>query len=651
MRWLWFIWLGCLVPRWAGARVQAAVADTLRLEAVNYGPWNPYLAYCLDPCAQPSTGLRAASLWAAGRFRPVPPGRVLQAGFTQDRLWLRATVVNTLPQRTRFVWSVYEFVDSATLYMQPRGRGLPRRVVGTSGRVVADQRPFPSRAACLPFWLEAHASAVLYLSIENHSGSLYIPTDITTTEDFLAYEQGFIVVKNWTWLLGLYFSSALFNLLLFAFLRDRIHLWYGAYVFFITWFLMMEDGLDSVVLPQAMYSLGWQVGQYSLLLLALGCGVRIMTIFLRLRQAWPRLYRLSWVLSGLAAGYALGYAVLAGSLLHAAHASRHLELAWLNAGREALLWGILVTSVFIIGAVWYRGRAPHRRLAALYGLTYLFFCGGSVNFMLNRTGLVNIHLIDPNALAWGLALELFTLSALLTGRFRYTLRQNAEMRVRQLRERELAGRRLITAQEEEREALARELHDALAPSLTALHLAWQGRQVRQALSQAPAVLTDTHEQTEALLRQVRHDVRTLSQGMLPILHGEPPPLPEAVALLTETLGLADTGPRVHCYCDAATAILPLPVQQAAYRIVAELLHNALRHAQAAEVWVEVRRLPTSLRIAVADNGCGFDPHAAPSRRGGLGLRGVRARAGYLRGQVLVHTQPGQGASIVVEIPV
>lgn len=648
MRWLWFIWLGFLAPRWADARVQgAAVPDTLRLEAVNWGPWNPYLAYCLDPCAQPSTGRWGASLWAEGRFRLVPPGRVLQVGFTQDRLWLRATVINTLPQRTRFVWSVYEFVDSATLFMQSRGRGVPRRVVGTSGRVIADRRPFPSRAACLPFWLEAHASAVLYLSIENHSGSLYIPTDITTTEDFLAYEQGFIVVKNWTWLLGLYLSSALFNLLLFAFLRDRIHLWYGAYVFFITWFLMMEDGLDSLVLPQVVYSIGWQVGQYSLLLLALGCGVRIMAIFLRLRQGWPRLYRLSWVLSGLAAGYALGYAALAGPSLRAGDATL---LAWLNGVREALLWDILVTSLFILGAVWYQGRAPHQRLAALYGLTYLFFFGGSVNFLLNRTGLVNIHLIDPNALAWGLALELFTLSALLTGRFRYALRQNAELRVRQLRERELAGRRLITAQEEEREALARELHDALAPSLTALHLAWQGRQVRQALTQAPAVLTDTHEQTEALLRQVRHEVRTLSQGMLPTLHGEPPPLPEAVGLLTETLGLADDGPRVHCHCDAATATLPMPVQQAAYRIVAELLHNALRHAQATDVWVEVRRLPTSLRIVVADNGCGFDPAAAPARHGGLGLRGVRARAGYLRGHVLVHTQLGQGTSITVEIP-
>jgi len=640
--WLWLVlWASA-----SAARPPAPPTDTLWLRATNDGPWNHYFAYCLDPSAAQSSGQRAASLWAAGCFRPMPPGRVLQVGFTQDRLWLRATVVNTLPQRTRFVWSLYEFVDSATLFVQPAGRGLPRYVARTSGRQVASQRAFPARAQCLPFWLEAHAQAVVYLHIENHTGALYLPTDLTTAEDFLAYESGFFFTKNWVWLLGLYLGSALFNLILYALLRDPIHLWYGAYVFFISWFLMMEDGLDAWLLPQAVHGLGWQLGQYSILLLAVGCGLRIMAQFVRLRQGWPRLYRCSWWLSGLAAGYALAYAGLAGPALHRAPQ----VLLWLNRTRELLLWGMLAAGPLILMGVWVRGHAPQRRLAALYALTYAFFFLGSLNFLLNRSGLVNIHLIDPNALAWGLAFELFTLSALLTGRFRHMLRQNAELRVRQLRERAAAGQRLIVAQEEEREVLARELHDAIAPSLTALHLAWQGRLVRQALAQAPPLLAETHEQTEALLRQLRHEVRALSHALLPTPPGEQLALPEAVRLLTETLGLTTDGPQVDCLCDPAAAEVPEPVQQAAYRIVAELLHNALRHAQASHVRVEVRRLPASLRLLVADDGRGFDGHAAPGRRGGLGLRGVQARAGYLRGQVLVKTQPGQGAAITVELP-
>ena len=643
---LGWLWLG-LLPLAAGARPPALAPDTLRLRARNDGPWLPYFTHCFDASARPLGGRRAVALWAAGRFRPLPPGRVFQAGFTRHRLWLRATVVNTLPQRTRFVWSLYSFVDSAALFVQPGGRGAARFVAGTSGRAVAGARGFPARASCLPFWLEAHARAVVYLAVENHTGATYLPTDLTTAEDFLAYEQAFFFTKNWTWLLGFYLGSALLSLLLFAFLRDRLYLWYGAYIALSTWFLLMEDGLDAWLLPPPAYRLGWHLGQYSVLLLALACQLRVLSRFVRLRQGWPRLHRLGWGLSGLAVAAVLAY----GLLTHPAQRAGAGALAALNGGREAVLWGVLVGGGLLLLAVGVRGRRPQRRLAAAYGLAYACFFGGSLNFLLNRSGVVNIHLADPNALAWGLALELLLLSVLLTARFRQAQRQNAAWRLRHLRERAAAGQRLIAAQDDEREALARELHDALAPGLTALHLAWQGRAVRQALTHGPPALTEAHLHSAALLRQLRHDVRTLSQALLPTPPGAPLPLPEAVALLAETLSLTDDSPLISCHCDAAAAALPPPVQQAAYRIVAELLHNALRHAQARQVRVAVRRLPTTLLLRVADDGRGFDPLAAPPRMGGLGLRGAQARANYLGGQLQVRSQLGQGTTITVELPV
>ncbi len=649
MRYFWLLgWVLVLGLKGVPGRAAPGAADTLFLKASNEGPWNHYFAYCLAPCALNATGSQAAALWAAGRFRAVPPGRVLQTGFTQDRVWLRATVVNTLPQRTRFVWSVYTAIDSAVLYVQPAGRGAVRRTARTNGRVVAARRGFPARFGCLPFWLEAHASAVVYLRVEGHGGAWYLPTDLTTTEDFLAFEQSFFTEQHWAWLLGLYLGSALLNVALFVFLRDRIHLWYGAYVVFTTWFLLAEDGLDAWLLPQWAYGLGAYIGQFGLLLLALACGLRILALFVRLRAGWPRLHRLGWAMSGGAAAYALAYALALGWGVRPGS----MALAWLNGGREVLLWGLLAGGGLLLDQVARRGRGGQRRLARFYGLTYVFFFFGTFNFLLNRTGITNLHLLNPNSLAWGLAVELVTLSVLLTGRFRHALRQNAALRLRQLRERAAASTRLILAQDEEREALARELHDALAPGLTALHLAWQGRQVRQALAQGPPLLAETHQHTEALLRQLRHDVRDLSHVLLPNPPGERLPLPAAVALLAETFGLLDDGPQVSSYCDPAAAHLPPPVRQAAYRIVAELLHNALRHAQAQHVRVGLTCAATRLTIVVADDGRGFaaDPPAPPPVRGGLGLRGVQARAGYLRGRVQVVSQVGHGTTVTVELP-
>ncbi|GAA3969542.1 hypothetical protein GCM10022407_14340 [Hymenobacter antarcticus] len=627
-----------------------APVDTLHLNYEDSGQFGHYFSYCFDPLARPATGARATALWAAGRYARIPLANgVLQGGYRQDRLWLRVAVVNTLPQRTHFVWSLYQFVDSATLYIQPEGQGPLRAAGGASSRVVAADRPFPARAVCLPFWLDAHARAVLYLRVENHTGAWCLPTDMSTTEGFLRFETTYFAYKHWAWLLGLYMGSALFNLVFYALLRDRIHLWYAAYVVCITWFLLMEDSVDALLLPQSVYGLSWQLGQFSLLLLALAAELRILAGFVRLRRGWPRLHTLGQWLSAVGAGYALAYPALYALAWRSGHAAT--ALAMLNTGRLVLLWALLLGGAALLAMVLAQGRASQRRLATLYASTYAFLLFGAAELLLDYSGLVYVHLVEPNSLAWSLALELLSLSVLLTWRFRQAQRRNGTLRQSRFREREAAGLHLITAQEAEREALARELHDALAPGLTALHLAWQGRQVRHALAEAAPVLAETHQQTEALLRQLRHDVRALSQVLLPAGPGEQPPLPEALNLLVETLSLADAGPRVSSYCDPAAADVPIPVQLAAYRIVAELLHNALRHAHARHVNLEVRRLPASLRLSVEDDGRGFDPQAPPPQRGGLGLRGVQARAGYLRGAVLVSSRPGQGTVVTVELPI
>ena len=644
MRYVLLVWLLLGSER---VLLAAPPPDTLRLSYAEYDPNARFFSYCFDAAAQPATPARAAHLWAAGRFQPLPRQDLLQAGFQPGRLWLRVAAANTLPQRTHFVWNLYSFVDSAALYVQPGGRGPLRRVGGASSWVVGAGRPFPTRVVCLPFWLGAGERAVYYLRVENQAANWLLFTDVTTAEGLLRYEQNYLGFTYWAWLLGLYASSVLLNLVLYAFLRDRILLWYAAYVVGMTWFLLMEDSLDAVLLPQGLYAAGWQLGQFGMLLLAQACGLRIMLLFVRLRQGWPRLHRLVQGLSNAALAYALAYPLLAwlGRPLGPG------ALYALMGARTGLLWALLLLGAGVLATVAGRGRPAQRRLAALYAVSYLLFVWGTVELILNYSGLLYVDFVKPNSLAWCLVAELLLLSALFTGRFRHALRQAADQRLRRLREQQAAGQRLIAAQDEEREALARELHDALAPSLTAVHLAWQGRLVRQALAQAPPLLTETHAHTEALLRQLRRDVRALSQVLLPGPAAELPPLPEAVALLVETLNLPDEGPHIECACAAAAAEVPAATQQAAYRIVAELLHNALRHAHAQQVRVEVHRLPTALYLIVADDGRGFDPHGPLPRSGGLGLRGVRARASYLRGQVQVVSQPGQGTRVEVELPV
>ncbi|TGE10080.1 sensor histidine kinase [Hymenobacter fodinae] len=615
------------------------VRDTLLLK----DPEGPHISeayrYYTEPFTVAPDPERAEAQWRAGNFRPGPWHKTLNLGFLHERVWMRLTVRNTEALRLRFLWSIFNFTDSAALYCRRQGETRFTRLGAASSWVPAAERAYPARSLSFPFTLEPHETADLLLRIDLHAGALYLPTYIETAEHFLAWEMGFPFERHWVWLLGFYLSSALFNLVLFTFLRDRIHIWYVAYVLCVSIFLMMEDGLDAMLLPTGAYQLLWSVGQFNFTVLAAAAGIHIMLLFLRLGQSWPRLHRAGHWLAGLAMGFVVVYALLFS------WAVRHslLFLQVLNTTRELVLISLFVYSwatLFILAR-----SKPRRRLAAYYALTYFFFTVGFAIFWSNHAGLSSYNPIYPNPLAWGLFLELLVLSALLTGRFRHTLRQNARLRVRQLRQRNALGARLIEAQEEERTQLARELHDALGPNLAALHLAWQSPAVQQAISSSPEAAA-AGKQTQLLLRHLRDEVRTYSHTLLPAEPGQES-LAESVAALGELLNLYGS-PKVHVHCDDGLEQLPPVVQQAAYRISAELLNNAVRHARATEVTVQLQRQPSALEIVVTDNGRGF-PTTNTTATSGIGLRGVRARADYLHGKVTISSSE-QGSQVSVLLP-
>ena len=597
--------------------------------------------YYTEPFSVAPDPEQVEAQWRAGRFRAGPWHKPLNLGTLYQRVWMRLPVRNADAQRQRFLWSTFNFTDSAALYCRRAGETKFTRLGAASSWVPAASRAFPARSLSFPFALDPGEAAVLYLRIDQHAGGVYLPTYIETAEHFLAWEMNFPFKWHWVWLLGFYLSSASFNLVLFAFLRDRIHLWYVAYVVGISLFLMMEDGLDAQLLPAGLYRLVWAVGQYNFLILATAAGIRIMQLFLRLQADWPRLHRVG---TGLAL-VALGFVGVYSGLFPWAVGRSPAAAAVLNGARELLLlllfgygWTTLLT--ILIG-----GR--RRRLTAYYALTYFCFFAGYAVFWLNHLGMSSYNPVHPNLLAWGLFLELLLLSVLLTGRFRHTLRQNARLRIQKLRQRNDLGNRLIAAQEEEREHLARELHDALGPNLAALHMAWQGQAVREALAAAPRAAA-IGRLTEEILGQLYEQVRQLSHALLPTDAG-PRCLSSAVSSLCEALNLHGT-PQVSTHFAGDLDHLPATVQSAAYRIVAELVNNAVRHAQAQQVLVQLCRHPNNtLELRIEDDGRGFGK-GEDTPTTGIGLRGVRTRAAYLGGSVIIES-PAAGTRVVVCLPI
>jgi signal transduction histidine kinase len=205
-----------------------------------------------------------------------------------------------------------------------------------------------------------------------------------------------------------------------------------------------------------------------------------------------------------------------------------------------------------------------------------------------------------------------------------------------------AVRRVVQAQELERQRLARELHDETGQALTSILLGL--KPLEEALGGHPArvALADLREQVVSALQ----DVRRLAVELRPAVLDDFGLVP-ALERLTDAFA-EQSGIRVDFHSALGETRLPSEVETTLYRIVQEALTNVAKHASAQHVSILLVRRERSVSAVIEDDGQGFVPGRA--RRDGLGLVGMRERLELVDGRFDVESQPGAGTTIVAEVP-
>ncbi len=202
---------------------------------------------------------------------------------------------------------------------------------------------------------------------------------------------------------------------------------------------------------------------------------------------------------------------------------------------------------------------------------------------------------------------------------------------------------------EERNRLAREIHDTLAQGLAAIALRLESvdalleagaqtgdaARLRSGVRQALAL-------TRANLEEARRSVLDLRAASL-----EGQTLAQALQSLASEIEL-DGGGRVTCEITGGGRPLPARVEVGLYRIAREALTNVARHAHATRGRLGLVMTPEEARLMVEDDGRGFDPAGIPQGR--YGLRGMSERARLLGGALRVATSPGEGPRVEAVIP-
>jgi signal transduction histidine kinase len=199
--------------------------------------------------------------------------------------------------------------------------------------------------------------------------------------------------------------------------------------------------------------------------------------------------------------------------------------------------------------------------------------------------------------------------------------------------------RVVTAREEERRRLRRDLHDGLGPQLAGVVMGLDA--AASSLSRAD------HDRAAGLIADARDQARTAVEDIRRLVRGLRPPALDDLGLLE---ALRTTGPAAHggveIEASGDLAALPAAVEVAAFRLVQEAVTNAVRHAGAATVTVRLDARPGDLEVVVADDGIGIAEDAAP----GVGLRSMRERVAELGGSLEVRADPGGGTRVRAVLP-
>ena len=250
-----------------------------------------------------------------------------------------------------------------------------------------------------------------------------------------------------------------------------------------------------------------------------------------------------------------------------------------------------------------------------------------------------------NLLFIGFALLAILLSLLFYSQYkRYRLKKEAQMQSEIRRQQELATKAVMQAEENERQRIAKDLHDGVGQMMSAAKMNLSAFESEISFDQPDQ--KRSFEKVIQLVDESCREVRTVSHIMMPnaLMKNN---LSAAIHAFVEKLDKKSL--QVHVYTEGLEQRLDSNTELVLYRVLQECVNNVIRHAGASTLDISVTRSAENIVATVEDNGRGFDI-TDKTKPEGMGLKNIRARVEYLKGTVDIDSIPGQGTVIAIHVP-
>ncbi len=251
-------------------------------------------------------------------------------------------------------------------------------------------------------------------------------------------------------------------------------------------------------------------------------------------------------------------------------------------------------------------------------------------------------------LSYGIGTTIILLLMISIFFFRMRARKNriiAAQKIQKLEDEKklMAAQSVMVGQEKERERIARELHDGIGVLLSTASIHFSSVEEK-----SDPKTSEMLKKANKLLKDASKEVREISHNMMPGVLSKFG-LREAIEDLFEDVedaGEIKVDLKISCKDERLAENMEIMI----YRVIQEMLNNTIKHAKATLISLTISRTEHALFINYKDNGVGFDENQLPHGKN-IGLSGIRSRIEYLGGKVALISEPGEGTSYSISIPI
>jgi two-component system NarL family sensor kinase len=207
----------------------------------------------------------------------------------------------------------------------------------------------------------------------------------------------------------------------------------------------------------------------------------------------------------------------------------------------------------------------------------------------------------------------------------------------------MAVEAMLKGQEKERTRLAKDLHDGLGGMLSGVKISFSNMKENMIMDSANLLV---FEKSITQLDNTIEELRKVSHNLMPealVKYG----LKSAVKDFCESMQSSGNA-KIICEQLGAERELGNMADVNVYRIVQELVNNAVKHASPGQILVQLTKTPNKVLITVEDNGKGFDLDSG-EKYSGIGFTNIRYRVNYLNGIIEINSKPGEGTTVNIEL--